>query len=479
MKRSTRILLAAGAALLVATAGWAEDGCPDSQTALECYMAKYRQSVEAVESVKREAEAAADQAMKEAPKKNQRTPTADQSPGTASVVRDFLPSFFTSLGLGTVAQSDEALTLTFNPEFLRREHQQWSLEARIFQPEPLEKLVMEAPEAERDAARQGISSRLEDFDDVEISATFTYRSSKYGRDFKFHTERLEGMLDQALGELPSLQNFADSLEEMRKGLSAQFGGDPLARTFGELRQGEAVLAGALESEILAAIDELVGDRKSTLETLARKDYFQFARLVSNQPQLVASLEVRERDERVGQDMVTASFSYELGMVNVNRFGHWCDRRQRASDLTCLEDYWDAKGANFDHLPRFKFSLDYESVDELQAAFEALSLTLPSSEKLVGSAAFGGYLTLDDDGEQLTRVDVEAKYEYVDDEETRNRRYVLTGTYSQRISELVSATLGVVYASDPEFRGEVDKELSARAGLKFKVYRKTEKAKGAR
>lgn len=473
MNETRKIIVAAALALFLAMPAWAEDGCSDDQTWLQCYMAKYDESVKAVEPTVAKAKESTEKAMKAAPKKNQKTPTADQSPGAASAVRDFLPTFFTSLGLGTVAQSDEAITLTFNPEFLRLEHQQWSLEARILQPEPLEKLVMEAAEGDRQSAKEGISAQLGDYDDVEVSATFTYRNSEYGRDFKFHTDLLESLLDEAVGELPSLQKLADSLEDARTGLAAQFGGDPLAKTFGELRSEDPVMADALESNIMAAIEELVGDRKSTLETLSETNYFEFANLVNNQPQITASLKVRERDDLIGQDMVTGNISYELGLVNVNRFRGWCDRKGKDRDLTCLKEYWDSKGANFDHLPRFKFSLDYESIKDLETSFEALSLTLPSSEKLVGSASFGSFLTLDDEGDQTSRFDIEAKYEYVNDEETRNRRYVLTGTYSQRLSDLVSATLGVVYASDPEFRGEVDKALSARAGLKFKVNRKAE------
>ena len=35
---------------------------------------------------------------------------------------------------------------------------------------------------------------------------------------------------------------------------------------------------------------------------------------------------------------------------------------------------------------------------------------------------------------------------------------------------MAVSVGVVYANRPEYRGEVDEELSARAGLRFKLDR---------
>ena len=46
---------------------------------------------------------------------------------------------------------------------------------------------------------------------------------------------------------------------------------------------------------------------------------------------------------------------------------------------------------------------------------------------------------------------------------RNDRFVATATYTFNL-----ASFSLVWANKPEYLGEVDKELSARVGLKFKL-----------
>jgi len=65
-------------------------------------------------------------------------------------------------------------------------------------------------------------------------------------------------------------------------------------------------------------------------------------------------------------------------------------------------------------------------------------------------------------------------EDISNDPMRQDRWVSTLTLSQRVSEESSLAVSLVYANKPEFRGMVDKELSARAGLKFEVDRGTNK-----
>jgi hypothetical protein len=48
--------------------------------------------------------------------------------------------------------------------------------------------------------------------------------------------------------------------------------------------------------------------------------------------------------------------------------------------------------------------------------------------------------------------------------------LITLTFSQKVVDDMVLSLGVVYANKPEFRGDVDKELSACAGLSYKLDR---------
>ena len=67
-----------------------------------------------------------------------------------------------------------------------------------------------------------------------------------------------------------------------------------------------------------------------------------------------------------------------------------------------------------------------------------------------------------------RFDLKASYEDFSDDPVRQDRGVATATFSYPVSPGFFLTLGAVYATKPEFRGEVDEEISARLGLTYKL-----------
>lgn len=77
------------------------------------------------------------------------------------------------------------------------------------------------------------------------------------------------------------------------------------------------------------------------------------------------------------------------------------------------------------------------------------------------------------GVDTSRLDLEAKYESVSGDPLPNDRLVATATFTQSIFSGNGVALSVVYASTPEYLGEVDQEFSARAGFKFMVNKKGE------
>ena len=54
---------------------------------------------------------------------------------------------------------------------------------------------------------------------------------------------------------------------------------------------------------------------------------------------------------------------------------------------------------------------------------------------------------------------------------RQSRFVGTATVSHKLTNGTSVSFSAVYANRPEFRGDVDKELSARFGLRWKLKEK--------
>ncbi|MEE8526068.1 MAG: hypothetical protein V3T72_19190, partial [Thermoanaerobaculia bacterium] len=99
---------------------------------------------------------------------------------------------------------------------------------------------------------------------------------------------------------------------------------------------------------------------------------------------------------------------------------------------------------------------------------AVSLALDEAQAWDVSFSAGRSLRLDKDGMELTRFDLEASYDDVTGETEKQARFVSTANLTQKINDSMSLAIGVVYASRPEYRGEVDEELSARAGIKISL-----------
>ena len=64
-------------------------------------------------------------------------------------------------------------------------------------------------------------------------------------------------------------------------------------------------------------------------------------------------------------------------------------------------------------------------------------------------------------------ELNAAREY-NDSDQMNDRTVFTLTGTRNLLPGMSLTAGLVWANKPEFRGEVDQELSARLGLNYKL-----------
>lgn len=69
---------------------------------------------------------------------------------------------------------------------------------------------------------------------------------------------------------------------------------------------------------------------------------------------------------------------------------------------------------------------------------------------------------------MLRFDLEAKHEDVSGDPMKNDRTIAAATLTQNLIDGNVLSFGVVFASKPEYLGEVDKELSARVGLKYKL-----------
>jgi hypothetical protein len=148
-----------------------------------------------------------------------------------------------------------------------------------------------------------------------------------------------------------------------------------------------------------------------------------------------------------------------------------DRRKGGDDfLRCYQDYLQTRTRAIDAGNRLSFSLDLTVVDDYSKSLAAdgVALELDGTTKLIGKAAYGRNLWVDEDGEVRGHFDLSARYEYVDEEDVFNRRGVATATYSQKLVDGTSAVFGISWASDPELLTDVQHEVSAHVGLTYKL-----------
>ena len=86
---------------------------------------------------------------------------------------------------------------------------------------------------------------------------------------------------------------------------------------------------------------------------------------------------------------------------------------------------------------------------------------------------GRNLRVEDDGTASLRADLTGSWEKWSDDPAHQDRGLLKLALTQRIDNDTSAVVGSVWATKPEFRGEVDKEVTARFGLTFSLDTKKE------
>jgi hypothetical protein len=222
-------------------------------------------------------------------------------------------------------------------------------------------------------------------------------------------------------------------------------------------------------------------------------------LVANQPQLILDTRYLERNDLTGPREKSAGLCFEIGLSgNLNDFFTWA--RKHPSDcpeapaqpealygLECLEEYLKQKGrlgiknegnaAQLGH--RLAIAYSYSEADPFDFADDEsdFAFSLDRTEKHTGSLTYGFYFpkfqlpnllpvgaALEPSG--TARFDLKSNYDDVIGDPMRQSRFTATATLSQKMTDNTELSISAVWANKPEYRGEVDEELSANLGLKW-------------
>jgi len=381
---------------------------------------------------------------------------------------DAYRKLFVALDLGTVSEEDKALTFSFRPELLDLGGfgdlaiRAVVREAVLFS--PLAEAVDALPSGVGAARRNDLENALADLDDVEYQLAWT----SHGR---AKLRRVEERLDQefqALYQAIRASNVAaaERLVAVNRALEAKLSASRAAG-LAEYCVAERGEPAGLE-EVRGQAAALLANARALQEALAASSALNLAARIAAEPIWALDVGFRDRAPEAGPDLMTAKLQFQIGDGSLpgadseprNFADLAADARRGATSLT------DGKA-------RLRLLAEYSETERYHFASPADELLVdqPRARVLAAALSVGRRVS----AKQRTRFDLEAKYEDASGDPERNDRLVSTLSWTQKLSDQLATVAGgsnlvvaLVYASRPEYRGEVDEELSLRAGLKWSI-----------
>ncbi len=404
---------------------------------------------------------------------------ADVLSGDAFSLRNLLPRFLTAIGIDGFEESDGELRFNYN--FNQADIGKFSLEATARDPQVFDQYLAAIPDADREDRKTSLEEGLGDFDDVEGKLIFSWRRDsgdwRVGRYFRQYDTESEKLFQDVRDKLDAQLTTAET-NSARQLLNLIPSFSEAAKPHEQRNAAEAV---EIERELIELATSVAARHSTYAELLKANKFFRLGDLIGNQPQLYVTGSFRERADLVGPDEWSLKLTAELGSGNVNGLREHCDQ---AVDLLCYQEFLTQKADRIRRSHRFKLEVMYGAVLDYPDPLpdDGVDFELAKVETLMASFTYGRVLKVTDDGTELSRFDWETKFDDVtvppeggggpQDEVMVQDRLVSTATLSQRFTDDISVAISLVYANRPEYRGDVDEEFSARAGLRFKVNRKT-------
>jgi hypothetical protein len=424
------------------------------------------------------------------------TETGVDAGGLASSVKNFLPLLRVA-GLGgdggaTGGDGLVALDLNFLVPGLRDNGQLQATintDPKIY--EPLGTALQAfAPTVEPETL---IGTDVGESDDYSLDFTYGLASKRAGRNLEHHRTRFNHLFETAV---ENATQTSDQKEQAALLAQTELVQDGLLGNGDFTRVPFRSIPDATQrATAIQAAQRLAMESAATLrrvrENATRLGMTDFARLISNQPQLNVTLRRSARAAYVGPDETTLKLSYEFGFVNMNSFdkdsGDRCaaaDKanptdEDRATFMDCgaaLREYLsrDDVRARLEHGDRLALSVAYSDVDDIAFGIPNSTFRFAEDGARKVSVAFSyGRLFGLSSGSADTRIDLEAKYEDASDNIVLNDRLIATATVTRKLGS-ISIPFSIVYSNRPQFVGPSDAKLGAHIGILFNTFSEKEK-----
>jgi hypothetical protein len=402
---------------------------------------------------------------------------------------DLLHRAFVALGLGQVAEEEGQLVFNFNPEALDLDIGKFSPRVIVHDPvlsTALDQRIGTLPAAIRQATKDTLQKQLGDLSDVEAQLRWTNAS---GTPDAVIQELASDIFQPAYEKAaqPEFQALGQSELEFSGRIQSDLAAESAAKTpEGSPPPPPPVVKTTLVKDICSVpaarghFLQLVADvrtrGKKALTTLGNAlteaHFFDLADLIDGEPHFTIEAIYRKRDDAAGPDERSASLRYEFGNISYRDFKKWAKKNNGdVKDAASVQNYLEDQKAR-KAMPKFSLSVDYKSSPELRIPLAAGTpdFVQADSYKVSGVARGGLYFG----GSRDRRLELDATYDDVSDDPSRQDRFVAKLSWVEKLSGLAQAVAGsdlvvtLVYADKPEFRGEVDKDLGLRFGLKWSL-----------
>jgi len=398
----------------------------------------------------------------------------------ASTTNDYIPFLQALLGVSPSSGTEgDNLGLEFSnfgplPDVIQYKASVQLLGSKLYEP-----LTTALDEASLQDQKSTLEDQVTATDDLSFSISVSRSSESTGRSPEPHADLFHGLLQASVK--PNARKAAATLafNSMLANIAerTKADADPANRfTQGRLdAEGFKAVPAEDRDKVIVAYEEMELASHASLalirENLKAAGFYDALELLSNNPQWSFIANYRSRDELAGPDEWNATFKYEIG---------WPNLQQAKRDTGCANDSCLAgKFSTFlvsrstkrtrNASPRFSFNLSYSQRARYDYALpdSTFSYSTKAAKSLTGGLSYGMYLSGTPSDPNRMRIDISATYEDVSEDPAKNDRGLLNATLTYPVGNGTFLSIGAVYATRPEYRGEVDKELSARAGLLYK------------
>jgi hypothetical protein len=375
-------------------------------------------------------------------------------------INDFLPLLRLLLDTGDDPDGEGKIGVEWSDPFGFGEKFPNKVGIALQRPDVFEPLATALEAASLDEELSSIKDDVDERDDVTISLSFGIANERFGRDPRLHQKWTQQLLAQADSRDPTA---ATLLTEV-----AKFERDHNIDATQEVPFCKRPLA--VQDEYIGFVSKLIVAERDALKAfntrLEKMGFSGLMELVGNQPQISFTASYRSRDEAAGPDETRASISFEQGLKNVNDLRDACSD----TDLGCVLKFIGTDAEKIRGARRVSFLADYTKLSRLEFVLPSpgFSYLAEASERLSARLTLSGYIGREMSDQRRTRYDVSASYEDFSDDPDRQDRGIASVTVSYPLMPGFFLSLGAVYATKPEFRGDVDEEIGARAGFLYKI-----------